>query len=69
MSDAPIYISGSDAKQLLDRPSVLRVVAKALKDLSDGRLVNGTKGVHAILRDEAFRAPPHGSRDTSASNP
>jgi ornithine cyclodeaminase/alanine dehydrogenase-like protein (mu-crystallin family) len=44
MTDAPIYISGSEAERLLDRASVIRVVENALKDLSERRIVNGSKG-------------------------
>lgn len=44
MTIAPLYISGEEALGLLDPAAVLRVVERALKELSEKRLVNGVKG-------------------------
>jgi ornithine cyclodeaminase/alanine dehydrogenase-like protein (mu-crystallin family) len=41
---APLYLSAAQAGCLLDPPSVLAIVEQALKALSAGRLVNGSKG-------------------------
>jgi hypothetical protein len=41
---APLYLSAAQAACLLDPPSVLAIVEQALKALSVGRLVNGSKG-------------------------
>jgi ornithine cyclodeaminase len=51
MTDAPVYISGSEAARLLDPGFVLRVVEHALKALSEKRIVNGAKGGFS-LKDE-----------------
>ena len=44
MTLAPIYISGRETEHLLDQKAILRIVEKALKDLSEKRIVNGSKG-------------------------
>ena len=49
MTLAPIYINGKEAEVLLDQATVLHVVETALKELSDERIVNGSKGVHVML--------------------
>ncbi len=55
MTDDPIYISDSEAERLLDRPSVLRVVERALKALSEKQMVNGTKGGFSLKDEDGQR--------------
>jgi ornithine cyclodeaminase/alanine dehydrogenase-like protein (mu-crystallin family) len=55
MAQAPIYISGSEAERLLDQASVLRVIENALKELSDKRIVNGSKGGFSLNDQDGQR--------------
>jgi ornithine cyclodeaminase len=55
MAEPPIYVSASDAERLLDPASVLRVIETALKDLSDGRIVNGSKGGFSLNDQDGQR--------------
>lgn len=55
MAAPPIYVSASDAERLLDPASVLRVVETALKELSDGRIVNGSKGGFSLNDQDGQR--------------
>ncbi len=55
MTDDPIYISDSEAERLLDRTSVLRVVERALKALSEKQIVNGAKGGFSLKDEDGQR--------------
>lgn len=52
---APLYIGAEEARRLLDPASVLRVVERALTDLSEGRILSGTKGGLTLSDDNGHR--------------
>jgi ornithine cyclodeaminase/alanine dehydrogenase-like protein (mu-crystallin family) len=55
MTHVPVYISGKEAERLVDRGAVLRVVDDALKELSNKRLVNGSKGGFSLNDQDGQR--------------